>query len=182
MKKIVMVLVLAAVIATGTAFADHPNGWGIGVTTGYNISAGSGLYSVGGFPIGASIHFPNLPVYWQVKMYLGWGMFGIGITGDYYFIDQTFAPDIGMGWFLGAGGFFDIEFFSWGLGTYMDVGARIPIGISWMINNSSFELFFDVAPSFGVGFWFGGTGFFASSSSVMFHWAIPIEVGFRYWF
>ena len=34
MKKLLIVLALAAVLATGTALADHPGGFGIGVQGG----------------------------------------------------------------------------------------------------------------------------------------------------
>ena len=42
MKKILLVLVLFAIITTGTVFADHPKGWGIGVVGSF------GFGSVGG--------------------------------------------------------------------------------------------------------------------------------------
>jgi len=42
-KKLAVVFILAAVLATGALFADHPKGWGVGVQGGFNSDWGGGF-------------------------------------------------------------------------------------------------------------------------------------------
>lgn len=70
MKKIILFLLLAVVIATGSAFATHPNGkWGVGIFGSYGIGWGYG----GG---GISLKVPTLPIYWGFNF----GLIQIEIT------------------------------------------------------------------------------------------------------
>ena len=167
MKKLIMVIALAAIVATGTAFADHPDGWGIGVMGSYDMGFIGGYH--GNYGPALSIKFPKLPVYWGIGMGFGWHGFRLGVTGDYYIIDKTFAPDIGLGWYFGVGGFVNMHFWSgWG---GIDFGVRVPVGLSWMPINW-LELFIDIAPSLGVGI-YNGAGFY---------FGLPLGIGARFWF
>jgi len=195
MKKIVMLLVLVAIIATGTVFAQHPDGTGIGLSFTYGGFGGLGVgkgtedfdnlflkaisasISTG---YGVSLKFAGLPVFWTVKARLGTGVFGIGLGGDYYFIDSLIAPDIGLGWYLGAGAFVDWISFNipgWWKFDYLDFGVRVPVGLSWQIV-PAFEVFLEGAPSFGLSI-LSSQG---SEAQTLFLWDIPITVGVRYWF
>jgi len=181
MKKLIIVLVLATVIATGTAFADHPKGFGIGVV---------GFYPGGG---GLSLKIPNVPIFWAINMGFGsnknnwWGeesWFSLNLTGDYYLIDAHLGGPVH--WFLGLGGYLGLyshsgknnnDSWTW---TDMIIGARIPVGIS-IQPVKLLEIFLDVAPCFGVGF-YGDNKYNYGSSSVGNYWAFPIELGIRLWF
>jgi hypothetical protein len=169
MKKFIIVIALAAILATGTAFAT-PDGFGIGVI-------GGGGYGWGGFggAFGAtlSLYIPGVPVYWGVSFSGGWG-FGIGLSADFWHIidNKPLVPDIGLSWFIRGGAYG--KFFSsfwWGL----EFGVRVPIGLSWKPTDL-IELFFDIVPSIGIGIW---PGFYMP---VRFGGGIDGELGIRFWF
>jgi hypothetical protein len=188
MKKVVVVIALAAILATGTAFADHPDGLGIGIVGTYGIGWGG----AGG---ALSLKIPSVPIYWGISMGLSENFFRLGLTGDSYLIDQALVKDIGLHWFLGLGGWLDFynhSTTSWENKKYsaasFGLGARLPIGLSWQ-PVKFLEIFLDVAPSLGL--WInteakykdsvgiehtwreGGIGFPA--------WGIPLELGLRIW-
>jgi hypothetical protein len=187
MKRFVFVLALAAIIATGTAFADHPKGFGIGVVGNYSFAGFGGM---GG---GLSLKFPGIPIYWALNLGFGENYLGFGITGDSYLIDKNLAGP--LHWFFGLGGYFsyygytvkgisgfvDEHTYSWMYG-----GVRVPIGLS-LQPIPLLEIFIDVAPSIGVGIYsgyeyksFGITR--KESGTVGLGWGIPTEVGLRFWF
>jgi len=184
MKKLVTVLALATIIATGTAFADHPDGFGIGLVGSYSN------WGFGGTGGGLSLKIPSIPVYWAINANFGSNYFGVGITGDHYLIDRNLAGP--LHWFLGLGGYFTylsyddnasaIEYsYNWMYG-----GLRIPIGLSFQPVNL-LEVFIDVAPSFGFGV-YSGYEYKAMGMTVNekgkteFGWGAPIELGIRLWF
>ena len=191
MKKLVLVIALAAILATGTAFADHPSGFGIGLVGNYGFG---GYAGAGG---GLSLKIPGIPIYWAVKLaggsYSGYSSFGLGVTGDSYITDKCIAPQAFLHFFWGLGGFFDFysfsykyDYASWGR-TDLDFGLRVPIGLSFQ-PIKLLEFFLDVAPSFGLGM----TGGYKYKNKVLgteisedpafgFFWGIPIELGFRIW-
>jgi len=144
MKKIFLVFALVAIIATGTAFADHPSGFGIGVQGG-----GSGGWTGGGFGGGGALtlKFPSMPIFWTVDVASWTGYLWLGVSGDYYLIDDLIVPEIGLNWYLGVGGYVNL-----GLGDPLGlgVGARLPIGLSWQPIDL-LEIYLQVVPSIGVG-------------------------------
>ena len=143
MKKLLLVFALAAIIAAGTAFADHPGGLGIGVQGGV-----SGQWIGGTFGGGAlSLKVPSLPIFWAVRFDISSGYTGLGISGDYYLIDDKLVPDIGLHWYLGVGGSLGLGFANDYVG--LGVGARIPIGLSWQ-PIPLLEVFLQVVPSLGL--------------------------------
>lgn len=193
MKKLVIAVALVAILATGTVFADHPDGWGIGLMGrggyGWGASDGSGGSSLGGGAL--SLKAPSLPVYWGINLDLSYRYFGAGVTGDFYLIDDNLIEQI-LGWYLGLGGF--VGFSTWGAGsdyswTSVSLGVRLPIGLSLQIPISSIglEVFLAVVPNLGIGFWFW-------DSKYDQHWkdngrknigvvgGIGGELGFRIWF
>jgi hypothetical protein len=141
MKKVVF-LIIVAFFATGAVFADHPGGFGIGVQGG-----GSGSWSGGGFGgAGAlSLKFPSVPIFWAVSMSIGNGYFGLGVSGDYYFIDNQLFKT--LHWYLGSGLGVGIWGFSDALG--LGVSARLPVGLSWQ-PIPLLEVFLQIVPSLGV--------------------------------
>jgi len=160
MKKIVLVVALVAFLGAGTAFAEKPTGLGIGVVAGYG-----GLGSSAGTPLGISLKIPSVPLYWGLYFNLpmnltkGYSAFGLGITGDYMILQGDLVSSMNLGYYLGAGVFFDIYFQSYKethlgsdvTGDRMDmaVGLRVPIGLTWMLA-PAIELFLDVGLGFGA--------------------------------
>ena len=163
MKKVLLVFVLITIISTGTVFADHPSGLGIGVmgSLGGGWEGGSLL---GGLII--SLKLPSMPVYWGVDLAFGKNYFRLGVIGDYYLIDRVLINDINLNWFVGVGGWVNcvIDPFSFGF------GARLPIGLSWQ-PIKILEVFINIAPSIGISlnpFYFPAGG-------------IAGEIGVRLW-
>ena len=102
-KKLFLVCVLGCFLAVSSVFADHPDGWGVGIMArgGWGFSGGG----FGGFAL--SFKTPMLPIYFGFNMDIANNYFGFGLTGDYYLIDNKLA-DLGgptLGWYLGLGGF-----------------------------------------------------------------------------
>ena len=192
MKKALLVVVLAAILATGTVFADHPSGLGIGVVGRF------GFAGFGGGGAGLSLKIPSLPVYWGLNVGFGENHFAFGATGDYYMIDSPLAGP--LHWFFGVGGFFDFfsysESYKYSGGsldysfTRIYAGARVPIGISFQ-PIPLLEIFLDIAPSLGLEIYSGydasytisGTKYsFKEDGSMGFGYSIPAEIGLRLWF
>jgi hypothetical protein len=143
MKKVVLVLVLAAIIATGTAFADHPKSFGIGVQGGTSSS-----WEGGGYYNGAalSLKLPSMPVFWAIRLDVWSDYFHLNVSGDQYLIDSMLISNIGLNWYLGVGLGAGI-----GLGDPLAFGvsARLPIGLSWQ-PIPLLEVFLQVVPHLGV--------------------------------
>jgi len=192
MKKLVLVLALAVVITTGTAFADHPKGFGIGIVGNWS---GWGFGGTGG---GLSLKLPSIPIYWAVNFGIDPDGFGLGITGDYYLYDKKISGP--LNWYLGLGGYF--TFYSFGKSykytggsvdysyTWMYGGVRVPIGLS-IQPIPLLEIFIDVAPSIGIGIYSGYNSSYKIGSqsynhkedgSVGLGWGAPLELGIRLWF
>ncbi|MCL2721880.1 MAG: hypothetical protein FWD47_11150 [Treponema sp.] len=158
MKKLLFVLILAAIITTGTAFADHPNGLGIGVQTGtFGTWSGYGGYTPN---VALSLKVPSLPVFWAIRLDIYDGYFGLNVAGDYYLIDNVLVRDIGLHWYLGVGVGVNL-----GISDPLIFGAavRLPIGLSWQ-PIPLLELFLQLVPNLGlqvlpsVHFPYGGWG------------------------
>jgi len=144
MKKLVLVLVLFAILATGTVFADHPKGFGIGVQGG--TSANWDGWSYFNYGAALSLKLPSLPVFWAVRIDSWPSYLYLTVSGDKYLIDSAIAKDIGLHWYLGVGVGVGL-----GLGSPLAINAaaRLPIGLSWQ-PIPLLELFLQVVPSLGV--------------------------------
>ena len=182
MKKLIVVLALATILATGTAFADHPDGWGIGLITGFH--GGWVGETAAGVPIGLSLKIPNIPVFWGLSFGFGSEFFDTRIMGDYYIFDSPLGEDLNLHWFLGVGGFFDIfrfsrSYFFLGKYSYTSVafGARLPVGLSWQPKNF-LELFLGITPGLGINIRGSGR---VEKSGATFAVFWPIELGVRLW-
>jgi len=188
MKRIIMVIALAAILATGTAFADHPSGFGVGVVGQYGWGSGGGLGNVG-----LSLKIPAFPVYWAINFGADSNYFAIGLTGDYYMIDQA-LPVPTLHWFLGVGGFFN--FFAYNETFYnsikasyshINLGARVPIGLSWQ-PLPLLEIWIDIAPSLGLfidsegKYTYNNVNYTFHKGGAGLFWGIPLELGLRLWF
>ncbi|MCL2762746.1 MAG: DUF3996 domain-containing protein [Treponema sp.] len=194
MKRILCVFAFVAILATGTAFADHPDGWGVGIVGNLSIHHdrdGHGVHAgLGG--IGLSLKIPAVPIYWGFFLRgLGEKHSGGGVTGDYYFIDDHI--DGPWHWYFGLGGFFNLDVHKHTYANkdytynWMNFGLRIPIGVS-VQPMDWFELFIQAVPSVGLAAWGDGTYKDESGKKLgrepesYFFWGVPIEFGIRFWF
>ncbi|MDR1178176.1 MAG: hypothetical protein LBK64_05055 [Spirochaetaceae bacterium] len=146
MKKIAIVLVIGLCVGLVGVFADHPGGTGIGVLfrSGYNMKAkGSD-----GFDIGLSLKLSSVPAFWGLALNIHDGVFGAGVTGDYYFIDNSLIKDsaFNLGWYLGLGGYGSLRFDN---DMYLAGGGRLPVGLSFQFAKH-FEAFLGVAYNLGL--------------------------------
>ncbi|MDR2397879.1 MAG: hypothetical protein LBD74_03855 [Spirochaetaceae bacterium] len=193
-KKLMAVCILGFALTAG-AFAQHPDGWGIGLQGGFGSSSGGG---------GAlSLKIPSLPIYWTGRISFGGSSkegkqsyFNLGVSGDYYFYDQALVPDIGLGWYLGAGGFVGIysrtfhvyshpelkqDDYSF---TLLQIGGEVPIGLSWMIPIPvKLELYLQGVPYIAIQFpvadeqeWFANDDDYG-----YIWWDIGFNLGIRIW-
>ena len=142
MKKLLLVLVLFAVITAGTAFADYPDGLGIGVVYG-----GAGYWNGGFFGYPAlSLKLPNADIFWAIRLGIGHEHFDLTISGDKYFIHNPLVSEIGLHWYIGLG---------LGLGVHLSdpiglgVTGRLPIGLSWQ-PIPLLEVFLQLIPTLGL--------------------------------
>lgn len=165
MKKIIAVFILGLSISTVGLFADHGSGFAVGPV----ISGGGGTGGAGG-TFGATLKFPSLPVFWTAKLRFGSSGLGLGVTGDYYFIDRDLVQDgnFNLDWFIGIGGYLNMGFYD---DFLLSLGARLPIGLSWHIARP-FELYLALVPSLGL----------EVTPNVDFpDFDIGAELGFRFW-
>ncbi|QQO08523.1 hypothetical protein [Breznakiella homolactica] len=166
MKKIVAVCLLGLTIGTVGLFADHGSGFAIGPV----VSGGGGTGGAGG-TVGATFKIPSLPVFWAAKLRFNSDGLGIGVTGDYYFIDRNLVQDgnFNLDWYIGGGAYVNMGFYD---DFFLSLGARLPIGLSWHIANP-FELYLAVVPSLGI----------EVTPDIDFpDFDIGAELGFRFWF
>jgi len=100
-KRVIAAAVLGAALSVSGAFAQHPQGFGVGAM----------WQGVGGGAV--SLKLPSLPVFWGVSFGFdtadtpsgssGW--FRIGVQGDYYLVDKILVPKAKLGWYAGFGGY-----------------------------------------------------------------------------
>ncbi|MCL2191042.1 MAG: DUF3996 domain-containing protein [Treponema sp.] len=169
MKKAVIGIALAAVLAAGTAFASpvHPNGFGIGALWGGSVDGGLNNN------VALSLHVPGVPVFWGIRLGLGGENLRLGLQGDYYFLGSYLVGDF-LGWFLGFGLYGN---FSFGDNAAIGFGARLPIGLT-IQPIDLLEIFLNVAPQIGLHMYTGGGGGIHFPSGGFF----GFEIGLRLWF
>ena len=185
--KRMFVIMVAIVTMTMTAYGAYPSGSSVGVSLGGGTGL-SGLAVVGqfeGFPLmlGASFGL--------------WGSgFAVNVTGDWWGLKQDIgrAGDADVLMYLGPGASVTL-----GIGSIFsaDLGIRMPIGFSWMVDKSEWEkweIFTEAIVGANlVGFYTSdyytgatvlGFGFGDDAPTFNFFRAINlgINVGFRHWF
>ena len=153
-KKIVIVAALLMVVCVGGAFA-----WGIGVQAG------------GGYPnpgnVAVTFKLDQLPLVFASNFYIG-NSFYVGITGDYWFLNDTLVGP--LNWYIGGGlglgfGGFDDNF-------ALNMAARLPIGLNMFLVDNFIEPYFQVVPGLGLNFLPSfGAGF-----------VFDANLGIRFWF
>ncbi|MDR0669089.1 MAG: hypothetical protein LBF95_03310 [Treponema sp.] len=162
-KKLLLVCVVGLLAAN--VFADHPGGkLGVGVFGGGGSSTAAG----GRGSLGLSLKLSGLPLFWGVTAYFG-DPFLMNVSADYYLIDDDLVKDgsFNLDWFFGIGGFG--RFYISSNDFAVDLGLRLPIGLSWHIINNV-ELFADVVPGLGI-----------SLQGNPLDWTWGGELGLRLW-
>ncbi|MDR3341995.1 MAG: hypothetical protein LBT14_04260 [Treponema sp.] len=185
MKKLAAVCIIGLVLGIAGVFAEdqqsdkekffftknHPDGWGIGVQVGGGNSGGGAALS---------LKIPALPIFWAVNLGFNSYYFGLGVSGDYYFIDKELVPAIKLGWYWGVGGYVGLGFWDddhgpgYGNddgGMSLALGVRSPIGLTWQ-PLKFLEVFLQAVPSIGLGIVPG----------VGLDWGIGGNLGIRFWF
>ena len=156
-----------------SAFAYHTSGWGVGVAGRFNLD----LDDFGSaFGAALSLKAPQLPIYWGINLAFRQSGFNLNLTGDGYLFDETLAEKISLGWFLGLGAYAGTGIGNNGYAS-TSFGVRTPVGI-YMFPVNSLEIFLNLAPSLGVGFYFG-------DSPKRFRFPesdIGLDIGVRFWF
>ncbi len=152
-KKIFIVVALLMVVCVGGAFA-----WGIG------IQGGGGYPPFGGGAI--TFKLDSVPFVFATNFTFDGG-FGIGLTGDYWFLNDNIVGP--LNWFLGAGAGISIGFqdpFSLGL------EARLPIGLNMYFLDGFIEPYVQVVPSVGLNV----------LPEIGLRWGFVGNIGIRFWF
>lgn len=162
MKKKVLALVAALLVfSTTSIFA-----FGIGLQ--FNGNAGK-VFTMGP---AVTVKFDACPLIFAANWNFGEDTTTIGVTGDYWILNDTITK-IGsapLNWFIGVGFFGNFIFAD---EFAMNCGLRVPVGLNMFIAKGVFEPFIQIAPSFGV-------QFVPSLGATDLFW--PISAGFRIWF
>ena len=176
MKKIVLVPVMAIILSVG-AFAGHPSGWGLGFMGQFSL-AWEGFGAAGGGAI--SLRAPHSPTYLGLSIARGGNGFGISLTGDNLVIDRTIDSGLNLGFYVGPGIYAGANIRNFNTDSDREVslraGLRLPIGI-YIFPLDFLEVFFDIAPSLGVGLTLGDNFGFNFPDG-----GIGADIGFRLWF
>ena len=171
MKKVVFILLLAGLVATG-AFAQQ--GWGVGAFGTFGGSFTEGSVGSGG---ALSLKAPTLPMYWGISFSAGSNHMNLGLSADYPIINGVLVSDVGLGWYV-QGGLYG-KFATGTNYTALGAGARLPIGLNLRLPSIRFlEFFLSAVPNVGI-----YTGNFSGNNSmdIRFDSGWAGEIGFRVW-
>ncbi len=162
MKRVLLAVLLVAFATTG-AFA-----FGIGLQANSDPSQDE-------IDPGLAVTFKtdSLPLVFSVSWTFVEDATWIGITGDYWFLNDkiTNIGSASLNWFIGVGFFADFIFPEDDF--ILNGGVRIPVGLNMYTFRGQFEPFLMVAPSFGVQLVPS-----LDTTDIFF----PISIGFRFWF
>lgn len=159
MKKKILVLASLLLLFSAT------NAFSFGIGLQANGNAGSVF--VPGVAITAK--FDGCPLIFAGNWYFGDGYSSVGLTGDYWAINDTLGSTP-INWFFGVGFFTNVGF---GDEFAFNFGLRLPVGLNAFLAKKVFEPYIQIAPSFGVDL-LPSVG----ASNLFF----PISAGFRIWF
>jgi|TergutMp193P3_1026864.scaffolds.fasta_scaffold146989_2 hypothetical protein len=199
MKRLLLALLVG--LASTTAFADHAqDSLGLGGVFGWGWGWGAGWVPHTDFyPASLSLKIPKLPIFWGLNVRLSSDYdFGMGITGDYYFVEPNLVSttktnddgsyQLKIDWYVGAGFYVnmykdDQSYRRWD-GRHekivfgCDGGLRVPFGVSWHAMGDIKKLEVSMGSVGGVGL--GGNNY---DDKPYFHlFFIPVEIAVRWWF
>jgi hypothetical protein len=194
MKKTLLVLLFAGVLATGSVFADHPSGWGLGVLAKWS---GSGYWdyrwhyphdNLEDASLAFALKAPSIPIYWGLSVALHDWWYSFGVQGDFYIIDIKMVPAANLHFFLGIGFFSTYYNYTYNrnrdyTASSLRIGLRVPVGVSFQ-PTSWFEVFTNFAPDLAVNFDFEGreNGWtYQERRNYAVLELFPFEIGVRFW-
>ena len=153
-KRIVLAVVLVAILATGTVFANdpRPEGFGIGVVAGAFNSwdGGSADFGRDAWRGGLALHTAD--IYWGIRAGGGSNWIHIDASGDFM---TLFGGNIEgpLGWYIDVGLYGGVGIYSppspASGGIRLDFGARLPIGLN--LNFGILDIWLAIVPTVGLG-------------------------------
>jgi hypothetical protein len=144
---------------------------GIGLGLQFNFEEGDISASVAALVLSPSDR-THLAVSWHIAEEVN----TFWLTGDYYAIGLPImgSRQASLYFTLGVGLFSNIEFNKGGGNDHgIDGGVRAPVGLNLMLLGNIFEIYFHVAPSFGVQF---------APKLDLTNLFFPVALGGRFWF
>lgn len=153
-KKILIVAALLMVVCVGGAFA-----WGIG------IQGGGGYPEYGNAAI--TFKLDTVPFVFATNFTFRDG-FGIGLTGDYWFLNDNIVGP--LNWFIGAGAGISLGGFNDNL--ILGLEGRLPIGLNMYLVDGFIEPYVQVVPSVGLNV----------LPEIGLRWGFVGNIGIRFWF
>ncbi len=158
-KKVLLLVSLILLIGGGALFAET----GLGLSFGYGYGYGQASN------VALSVDMDAIPGSVQnISMRFNSDGFGIGLTDDWYLIDDMI--DGPFGWYFGLGFYANVGFYD---DIAFAVGARAPVGLDVTILDNQLRFFIEIAPALGVGF----------NPDVYFpDWDVNGALGFRFYF
>ncbi len=158
MKKILVVLCVMLLAASGAFAAPRGTGWAVGGEASLYIAGNGGL------PAGAMflLHIPGIPIMFGAGIN---SPFSVGLTADYWFARGNLVSI--LDYYVGVGAYAQI-FTS---PSNVELGGRVPFGLQLWPVGHTLEIFLELAPAFGV-----------SVDPTQFAWHLQGAVGLRFWF
>jgi hypothetical protein len=159
-RRIVLVLALLAVAATGALAKQKDIGIGVEYVFSY-----APLGVLNGFAITGSP--PVLPIVFGLNLSFGGGSFNLGVTGDWWLFQRGLTGPLAL--YAGPG-----LFLTAGLGASAAVafGARGIVGLQ-LFPIEPLEFFIETGVNVGIAISGAGAGL---------SWGIPFALGGRFWF
>ncbi|MDC7239398.1 MAG: hypothetical protein PQJ50_03460 [Spirochaetales bacterium] len=158
-KKVLLLVSLILLLGGGALFAET----GLGLSFGYGYGYGQASN------IALSIDSDVIPGSVQnVSLRIDGSYFGIGLTDDWYLVDDMI--DGPFGWYFGVGFYANVGFYD---DIAFAFGARAPIGLDLTVLDNKLRFFLEIAPALGLGF---DPDFYFPD------WDITGAFGFRFYF
>ncbi|MDC7232132.1 MAG: hypothetical protein PQJ58_02780 [Spirochaetales bacterium] len=156
-KKVIILVSLIFLLSAGAVFAET----GIGAAFGYGRFGSNVALSLDVDAIPGSVQTVSLQIHD--------GYMGIGVTDDWYLIDDVFI-DNPFGWYFGLGFYVDMAFAN---DFALALGARAPIGLDVTVLDDQLLFYIEAAPILGLS---------VTPSFDFPHWNILGSFGFRFYF
>lgn len=187
MKKITMVALLVLALATfapAEAHAQYADGNALGGSINFRFAGNA----AGGLSFNGK--HESLPLLFNGSLEFGGG-FGFNVGADYWIVND----------YIGQAGLADVYWY-WGLGATtglyfgshvnLDIGARMPIGLSWIVGDrNEFEIFTEavlglnvLSINMGSPFSVDLVGIHMAADFGFHPWALfnfGVNAGLRYW-
>jgi len=183
-KLLIRVLGLALLFCAPGAFGDHADGGAIGLIGGAGFGGrGYEKAEFDGYSPGLTWKIAGIPIFWGLYAHINpWeDRYGIGFSGDLYFIDSFAARSkhFDLDWFLGVGWYAGFWFYGYGPvlkdgdELRLNAGVRVPLGLAWHVTED-WEIFLNLAPV-------AGFCIMPVPRYPRLYWDAGAELGIRYW-